>query len=177
MKKIVFTISVLYLFLIFAPVVFSADTAKIGIFDFQKVLSESSAGKITQKQLNDKRNELQNKLKTDNDKLDEMNKAYEREKLVLSPEKQTEKEKDFRNRVNDFKKMQDDFSREFKELEIQSLNKIQEEVFQIINGIGKEEGYLLILEKKAAGVVYSPEKLDISDQIIKKYNSKAAKTN
>ena len=177
MKKIVFTVSVLYLFLVFVPAVFSADATKIGIFDFQKVLSESSSGKITQKQLTEKGNELQNKLKAEKDKLDEMNKTYEREKLVLSPEKQGEKEKDFRNRVNDFKKMQDDFSREFKQLEVQSLNKIQEEVVQIINEIGKADGYTIILEKKAGGVLYSPEKLDITDQIIKKYNSKAAKTN
>jgi len=177
MKKIVFTISVLYLFLVFAPVVFSADAAKIGIFDFQKVLSESSVGKITQKQLTDKGNEFQGKLKTEKDKLDEINKAYEREKLVLSPEKQNEKEKDFRNRVNDFKKMQDDFAREFKQLEVQSLNKIQEDVVQLINEVGKTDGYLLIIEKKAGGVLYSLEKIDITDQIIKKYNSKAAKTN
>jgi len=177
MKKIVFTVSVLYLFLVFVPVVFSADATKIGIFDFQKVLSESNTGKLTQKQLTDKGNEFQGKLKIEKDKLDEMNKAYEREKLVLSPEKQNEKEKDFRNRVNDFKKMQDDFAREFKQLEVQSLNKIQEDVVQLINEMGKTEGYLLILEKKAGGVLYSLEKIDISDQIIKKYNSKAAKTN
>ena len=177
MKKIVFTVSVLYLFLVFVPVVFSADATKIGIFDFQKVLSESNTGKLTQKQLTDKGNEFQGKLKIEKDKLDEMNKAYEREKLVLSPEKQNEKEKDFRNRVNDFKKMQDDFAREFKQLEVQSLNKIQEDVVQLINVMGKTEGYLLILEKKAGGVLYSLEKIDISDQIIKKYNSKTAKTN
>ncbi len=177
MKKIVFTVSVLYLFLVFVPVVFSADATKIGIFDFQKVLSESNTGKLTQKQLTDKGNEFQGKLKIEKDKLDEMNKAYEREKLVLSPEKQNEKEKDFRNRVNDFKKMQDDFAREFKQLEVQSLNKIQEDVVQLINEMGKTEGYLLILEKKAGGVLYSLEKIDISDQIIKKYNSKTAKTN
>lgn len=177
MKKIVFTVSVLYLFLVSVSDVFSADAAKIGVFDFQKVLSESSAGKITQKQLTDKGNELQNKLKIEKDKLDEMNKAYEREKLVLSPEKQGEKEKEFRNHVNDFKKMQDDFSREFKQLEIQSLNKIQEDVVQIINEMGKEEGYTLILEKKAGGVLYSLEKLDITDQVLKKYNLKTAKTN
>ncbi|OGR32772.1 MAG: hypothetical protein A3J80_13215 [Desulfobacula sp. RIFOXYB2_FULL_45_6] len=177
MKKIVLTVSVLYLFLVFVPAVFCADTAKIGLFDFQKVLSESSAGKSTQKQLTDKGNDLQSKLKTEKEKLDEMNKAYEREKLVLSPEKQAEKEKEFRNHVNEFKKMQDDFTREFKQLEIQSLNKIQEEVVQIINEIGKAEGYTLILEKKAGGVLYYTEKLDVTDQVIKKYNSKAAKTN
>lgn len=177
MKKIVFTISVLYLFLAFVPAAFSADTTKIGIFDFQKILSESSTGKLTQKQLTEKGNELQGKLKTEKEKLDEMNTAYEREKLVLSPEKQGEKEKEFRSRINDFKKMQDDFNREFKQLEVQSLNKIQEDVVQIITDIGKEGGYTLILEKKAGGVLYSPEKLDITDEIIKKYNLKAAKTN
>ncbi len=177
MKKIVFTVSVLFLFLAFVPVVFSADTTKIGIFDFQKILSESSTGKLTQKQLTEKGNELQGKLKAEKEKLDEMNTAYEREKLVLSPEKQGEKEKEFRGRVNDFKKMQDDFNREFKQLEVQSLNKIQDEVVQIITDIGKEGGYTLILEKKAGGVLYSPEKFDITDEIIKKYNLKAAKTN
>lgn len=177
MKKIVLTVSVLYLFLVFAPAVFCADGSKIGIFDFQKVLSESSTGKTTQKQLTDKGNEFQGKLKTEKDKLDEMNKAYEREKLVLSPEKQSEKEKEFRNHVNEFKKMQDDFAREFKQMEVQALNKIQEDVVKLINEMGKEEGYMLILEKKAGGVLYSLEKLDITDQIIKKYNSKAAKTN
>ncbi len=177
MRKIVFTVSILYLFLVFVPSVFCADASKIGIFDFQKVLTESSAGKIAQKLITEKGNDLQGKLKTEKDKLDEMNKAYEREKLVLSPEKQGEKEKDFRNRVNDFKKMQDDFTREFKQLEVQSLNKIQEDVVQIINELGKDEGYMLILEKKAGGVLYSLEKLDITDQVIKKYNSKAAKTN
>ncbi len=177
MKKIVFTVSVLFLFLLFVPVVFCADATKIGIFDFQKVLSESNTGKNVQKQLTDKGNEFQGKLKTEKDKLDEMNKAYEREKLVLSPEKQSEKEKDFRNRVNDFKKMQDDFAREFKQLEVQSLSKIQEDVVKIINEMGKEDSYMLILEKKAGGVLYAPDKLDITDQIIKKYNTKAAKTN
>ena len=177
MKKIVFTISVLYLFLIFVPAVFSADATKIGIFDFQKILSESSTGKLTQKQLTEKGNELQGKLKTEKDKLNEMNKAYEREKLVLSPEKQGEKEKDFRASVNEFKKMQDDFAREFKQMEVQSLNKIQDEVVLIINDIGKDGGYTLILEKKAGGVLYFPEKLDITDEIIKRYNLKASKTN
>ncbi len=177
MKKNLVIVSVLFLLFVFVPAAFSADATKIGVFDFQKILLESSSGKLTQKQLTEKGNEFQGNLTAEKDKLDEMNKAYEREKLVLSPEKQGEKEKEFRARVNDFKKMQDDFNREFKQLEVQSLNKIQEDVVQIITDIGKEGGYTLILEKKAGGVLYALEKLDITDEIIKKYNLKTAKTN
>ena len=108
--------------------------------------------------------------------MDELQKAFEREALVLSPEKQQEKQREFRIRVNDFKKMQENFSREFKQLEVKLINKMQKAVFEIANKIGKEEGYLLIIEKKTAGIIYNPEQIDITDQIIKKYNLKVSKT-
>lgn len=177
MKKQVLLLSVLIFFFGLIPFAFGADVAKIGVLDFQKILTESSAGKMTQKQLREKGEELQNKLKVEKDQLDEMKKAFEREALVLTPEKQEEKQRDFRIKINDFKKMQDDFAREFKQLEIKSLNKIQDDIFQLANELGKAEGYLLILEKKAGGVVYSPDQLDITDKIIKKYNLKASKAN
>lgn len=164
-------------FFMMVPFALCADVAKIGIVDFQKIVSESSAGKMTQKLINEKGMEFQNKLKTEKDQLDELKKTFEREALVLSPEKQKEKQRDFRIRVNDFKKMQEDFAKEFKQLELTHLNKIQKEVLEITNELGKEEGYLLILEKKTAGVMYHPDQIDITDKIIKKYNLKTSKTN
>jgi len=175
MKKIFVILSIIIFFFGFIPGGFCADAGKIGVINFQKILKESSVGKMTQKQLSEKGAEFQEKLKTEKAQLDEMKKSFEREALVLSPEKQQEKQREFRIRVNDFKKMQDDLSRGFKQLEVKLLNKIQKEIFQIANEIGKEEGYLLILEKKTAGVIYHLDQLDITDQIIKKYNLKISK--
>ena len=176
MKKIIVILSV-FIFLGIIPQAFCADVAKIGVFNFQKILTDSSAGKIIQKKISAKGNELQKKLKTEKDLLDELSKAIERESLVLSPEKLKEKQRDFRIRVNDLKKMQEEFAQEFKRLEVQFINKIQKEVFEITNEIGKKEGYLLIFERKTAGIVYQPDQLDITDQIIKKYNLQVSKTN
>jgi len=175
MKKAVLILSVVVSLAITSQA-FCADAAKIGVFTFQKILNESSAGKITQKEISTKGSELQEKLKAEKTQLDEMQKAFEREALVLSPEKQKEKQREFRIRVNDFKKMQEDFAKGFKQLELKLINKIQKEVFLITDEIGKSEGYLLILERKTAGIVYHPEQIDITDQIIKKYNLKVAKT-
>jgi len=176
MKKAVITLSLIMFLFGFSPNAFCADVAKIGVFNFQKILTESSAGKIIQKQIAEKGKEFQTKLKAEKDQLDELQKAFEREKLVLSAEKQREKQRDFRIRVNDFKKMQEDFGKEFKQLEVQLIKTVQNEVFQISGEIGKEGGYLLILERKTAGVVYRPDHLDITDQIIKKYNLKVSQT-
>ena len=175
MKKPLIILAATLFFIGVVPFAFSADVAKIGIIDFQKILTESSAGKMTQKKIEDKGNDFKKKLKTEKEQLDELRKAFEREALVLSPEKQKEKQRDFRIRVNDFKKMQEEFAKEFKQLEINLINKIQKEVIEIANKMGKDEGFLLILERKTAGVLFHPEQIDITDQIIKKYNLQIAK--
>lgn len=176
MKKAIGFLSVIMLIIGIAFPVYAADVAKIGVIDFQKILDESSAGKLVKKEITDKGQEFQKKLKAEKDQLDEMSKAFEREKLVLSKEKITEKQRDFRIRVNDFKKMQDDFGKELKRMELSLLNKTQKEVIHISNEIGKAEGYLLILEKKTAGIVYRPDHIDITEQVIKKYNQQVAKS-
>jgi outer membrane protein len=176
MKKILIAVITLALVAGFSPV-FGADVAKIGVVDFEKILKESSAGKLTQKELSTKGEEFKLKLKNEKDGLDELSKAFEREALVLSPEKKKEKEREFRIRVNDFKKMQKEISKEFKGIEIKLINQMQKDVFQIVDELGKEEGFLLIIERKTAGVIYRPSNVDITDAVIKKYNAMAAKKN
>jgi outer membrane protein len=174
MKKIVI---ILFLFIIgFCVIPGVSDAAaaiKIGIFDFQKVIDESVVGKATQKQLMERGSELQKKLQAEKDKLDKMNKAYENEKLVLSPDKKNEKETEMRSSINDFRRLQNDFEKEFKQLEAESLNKIQESVIDIVNDIGKQGNYTVVLERKAAGVIYFTDTIDITKTIIENYNKKA----
>lgn len=160
----------------FAAPAFGADVVKIGTFDVQKILSESSAGKMIQKQLRTKFTDSQGKLKNEKNQLDEMRKALEREALVLSEEKSQEKQREYRIRVNDFKKMQQTVAQDFKKYENQLKAKMVQDIFNIVGEIGKEEGYLLILDEKTAGIFYRPDKLDITEKIIKQYNLKTSKT-
>jgi len=175
MKRILIAIITLAFVAGLTPFAFAADVAKIGVVNFERVLKESSAGKLTQKDLRAKGEEFQGKLKKEKDSLDAISKAFEREALVLSPEKKREKEREFRIRVNDFKKMQEDYTKELRRIEIELINQMQKDVFQIANDMGKEEGFLLIIERKTAGVIYMPAKVDITDTLIKKYNAKVAK--
>ena len=122
MKKIIIILSAIIFSFGFISGGFCADVAKIGVIDFQKILKDSSAGKMTQKQISEKGAELQKKLQAEKIQLDELQKSFEREALVLSPEKQQEKQREFRIRVNDFKKMQEDFSGQFKQLEVKLLS-------------------------------------------------------
>jgi Skp family chaperone for outer membrane proteins len=37
----------------------------------------------------------------------------------------------------------------------------------------EEEGYTVILEKNEAGIIYAPEKLNLTEKVIKKYGETA----
>lgn len=161
-------------FIGFIPTAFAADAAKIGVIDFEKIMKESSAGKMNQKVLNTKGQELKGRLEKEKQALDEINRSFEREALVLSDEKKREKERDFRDQIEDFKKMQEDFANELKSLEIKLINEMQKAVFDIANDLGKQEKYGLIIERKNAGVIYVPDQVDITDLVIKKYNAMTA---
>ena len=151
-----------------------ADVAKIGVINFQKILDSSSAGKMIQKQMGEKSNEIGKQLIGEKNSIIEMEKTYERERLVLSSEKKDEKEREIRIRKNDFIKMEKRETATFKQLQAELLGKFQKEVVVIVEEIGKKEGYLVILEKKQSAVVYFPDSIDITDLVIEKYNKKTA---
>lgn len=175
MKKTIATLAVIVLAACFSTTAFGADVAKIGIINFEKILNDSSAGKVSQKQLKNKWEELQKKLNTEKKSVEDFSLSIERESLVLSPEKKRAKQRELADRVNDLKRMNADFTEEFQLLQNRRINQIQKDVFEITNELGKKQGFLLIMERKVGGVIYAPAQVDITDEVIKLYNAKTAK--
>jgi outer membrane protein len=174
MKQLVFSMIIWLSVIGLVPAAYSADSVKIGVIDFEKIMQESSAGKMNQKALNTKGTELKNKLEKEKERLDEVGRSFEKEALVLSDEKKRELEREFRNQVEDFKIMQQDYANELKNMEIKMINDMQKAVYDIANELGKKEKYTLIIEKKNAGVIYVPDQVDVTDIVIKKYNAVTA---
>jgi len=74
----------------------------------------------------------------------------------------------------DFKNLEKKYSSELQKIQTDSLVHIQKEVQTIADEIGKKEGYLIIIEKREAGVFYAPASVDITDKVIQQYNAKPA---
>ena len=172
-----FRIAAVAVFVLFSAVSsgFTADVAKIGLVDFQKVLTTSSAGKQSKAEINKKGAEMEDQLKAAGNEIEELKNQIERESLVMSAEKSEEKQRELRIKINDFKTMKNNYMKQFQEMERRLVNKIKGETLEIAKTIGKDEGFLLILEKNEAGVLYSPDAIDITDRLIKEYNKSSAK--
>ena len=154
---------------------YGADVAKIGVVDFQKVLEMSNPGKIARNEINEQGRKMEADLKKKGETIEAAKKKLEREALVMSNEMRAEKEREIRISINDFKSLQKKYMDDFKEQEKKLVSRIQKDLFKIVSRIGKKEGFLLILERREAWIIYSPETIDISERVIQEYNADFAK--
>jgi outer membrane protein len=155
----------------FAASSYGADVAKIGVVSFQKILEKSDAGKKATAEINKRGKEMETSLKTKGEEIDATKKKLEREALVMSKEMREQKEREIRISINDFKTLKNKYMADFKQHEARLVRDIQKEVLEIVSEMGKKEGFLVIFEKREAGVLYSPDSIDITDRLIQKYNA------
>lgn len=165
-------LTIIFSICIFSASSYAADVAKIGIVDFQKILEKSDAGKVATAEINKQGKEMEANLKKKGEEIEEIKKKLEREALVMSKEMREEKEREIRININDFKTLQKKYLADFKQEEARLVRSIQNEVLEIIEEMGKKEGFLIIFERREGGVLYFPDTIDVTDRLIQQYNSK-----
>jgi outer membrane protein len=148
----------------------AAADMKIGVVDFQRVLRESKGGKAAKAEIEKKGKSLEASLLKKGKALEAEKKKLEAEAMVMNEASRENKAREFKIKVMDFQALQKKSAEDFKQYEGDVIRRVQKEVFGLVEAIGKKGNYTLIIEKSAA--LYSPDGIDITDQLIKMYNKK-----
>ena len=159
--------AVICLFIAAVPVS-GAEAGKIGIIDFQKLLLESDAGKAIQAEIQRKGRSMESDLRKLGDEIESMMEQLQRGAMVMSPERREQQQRELEIRRYDFQAMQQKYQYEFREMEAMLVEQFRDEVFAIAETLGKQEGYILIIERNAA--IYFPSTIDLTDKVIQVYN-------
>jgi len=174
MKKTSMMIFMAMLFILGTVDITLAAGLKLGVVNFQKVLSNSSPGKMASAEMNKKGKEMEGNVKQREAELMALQKTLEREALVMGKDKSEQKQREFRIKANDYKNLKATYLKEFKQIQARHFNKIKTEVLALATEVGKKKGFDLILEINEGGVMYYNDAIDITDELIKAYNKKAA---
>jgi len=159
-------------FVLFAAAVMAQNLpAKLGVIDVERVISESAAGKESFMKLK----KMQEEKEKDGRKLVEDLSALEKQlsdqKFILSDEKLKDLQKAYEDKQIAFKRFKDDSERDLKNGRDEELKKLEEKIFPIINQVGKDLGYSVLFNKFNSGLVYADEGVDITDEILKRFNT------
>jgi Skp family chaperone for outer membrane proteins len=81
---------------------------------------------------------------------------------------------DLEKKRKDRQRFAEDSLRDIQELQGRLFLKVQNELIAIIEQIGKERGYELIFDLAKSGAVYFNPAIDVTDDVVKRYDSAKA---
>ncbi len=169
MKKIIGFLAILAIICILPCKIKAAQVVIVGFVDIQKTLEECNVGKKAKEDLQG----IVEKKQIDIDKLsaeiESLQKALE-EQVMLSPEKKKEKENVINEKMEIYQRMALSAKKEISKKESEVTEPLIKKIRDIIDKIGKEKGYTLILEKNYSSVLYGSPEIDITSQVIKELN-------
>jgi outer membrane protein len=147
-----------------------ADDIKVGVVDLMKALNESDAGKKAKTELEAAIKAKQTVIDEKGKEIEKMKGDIEKQSSVLSAEAKKSKEDELEKMIREYQRTVSDSQNEVKKRESELTNGILREIRAIVEKMGKDEGYTMIIENAEGIILYSKKDLDLTDAVIKKYN-------
>ena len=147
---------------------------KIGVINVERLVQESALGKEAfnrVKKLNDAKKEEGERLQKE---LRDMEQKLADQGAALAEDKRDALQKSYQEKAIAFKRFQDDANRELEASQKKELSELERRVFPVINQVGKDKGFTLIFNKFQSGLVYAEDTVDITDDVLKVFNTTVA---
>jgi outer membrane protein len=149
-------------------------TGKVAVIDVRRLVTDSVAGKDALARLRKLQEDKIAEAKAKQDEIDQLRKRLNEGRLSLADDKIAELEKQLEEKVTTFRRFQEDAEKEFNKTQEQTFADIERRMAPVIEKAGREGGYTLIFNKFQSGLVYAEETVDITDQIVQRFNAAAA---
>jgi outer membrane protein len=150
-----------------------AAATRIGYIDVQRVLARSAAGVAAREQLEKERAGIQKEMDGRRQELEKLRDEIEKKGPLLTADARRDKQEQFERKRRDAARAADDYQKELEKKEAALLQKVLQEVGGVIERVGKERNYYLIIEKRNAGVLYAATEADLTDEVIRAYDREA----
>jgi outer membrane protein len=94
---------------------------------------------------------------------------------MLSEKARKEKEREYQNKLKEFKRWGEDRQAELKQKEMELTKTTLEGLAATVRKLGAEEKFTVILEKNEAILLYASKAVDLTDRVIQIFNSSSPK--
>lgn len=148
---------------------------KIGSVDIQRAINECQAGQEAKKNLLKDVEKFQRQAADKQKDLQGMKEALEKQAAMLTQQARAAKEKDYQAKLRDFQRWGEDGQNEINQKRIELERNIARGLLKIVQQLGADEGFTVILEKNEQIVLYTSKAIDITDRVIKAYDAKGPK--
>ena len=154
--------------LLAAPAVFAQAAPKIGVVDLQRALNEVEEGAKAKAALKKEFDEKQKALDARQNELKAMKDELDARGNLMKPEAKQERVAELQKKLLEVQQLYFQMQQELTKKEADATSDIFKKMGTIMTTMGQQEGYDLIVEKSA--VLYSKNHLDLTNELIRRYN-------
>ena len=164
-------ISLLATGMISASLAASAEL-KVGSIDIRRAVNECNEGREAKRALAGEVQDYQ-RLSAEKQKgLQDMRDALQKQDVMLAPEARATKERELETKIKEFQRWTEDRENEIKQKQADIETRISIGLQKVIQKLGEDEGYSLILDKNDNIVFFTSTAIDITDRVIKVYDAR-----
>lgn len=153
----------------------SAQAFKVGVVDLQRVLLESQRGQVAKDLLSSTTQSKKEELEKYSNEFKRRQEGLERKVAVLSLEAKEKMVRELQEMQMQLQQMYQQFRTDIQQQDADLTQAILKDLEPILKNLATKESFDLVLEKTESGILYTPEKTDLTDRVIKLYDARKRK--
>lgn len=145
--------------------------AKIATVDLQRAINEVSEGASAKKRLESLMSDKEAAIGKMQKSIETMQAELEKQAAILSDAARKQKEEELYMAQMQFQQAYQRSQGEFQQAYMGAMETLIAKMKPIVATIATEKGYTLVVEVNEGGVYYASPTIDITDELIKRYNA------
>lgn len=148
------------------------EPLRIAVVDVNQALNSTDEGKAAREELARKQREAEARVQPRIERFKELQEELKSKKFVLSEDALYQRQLDLIELKNEIESEMKELEGKFKVDEERIVGPLRKKMIDVVQSIGREQGFTLIVERASPGLLYSREALDITDAVIEQFNKK-----
>jgi outer membrane protein len=145
---------------------------RMAVVDLDQALNSTDEGKAAREELARKQREAEARVQPQIERFKELQDELKSKKFVLSEEALYQRQLDLVELKNEIESEMKELEGKFKVDQERIVGPLRKKLIEIVQEIGREQGFTMIVERSTPGLLYSREALDITDDVIARFNKK-----
>ena len=145
--------------------------SKFAYVDMQRAMLEVDEGKAAKKSLEKMKKKRQKELDARQSELRKMKEGIDAQGTFMKDDVKATKMREFQTKLGELQQTYVGLQKELAQEEAKITKKILERMSRILAKMGEADKYTMIFDKSGAGLVWAPAHLDVTNDLIRRYNA------
>jgi outer membrane protein len=150
----------------------AAAETKIGFVDIQRALREVDEGKAATAVLRRDFDEKQKQLDTKKTEFDKLKGDFEKQSAVMTDQAKKDRASELDRKAMELQQLFLQLQKDLSGREQEVMRGIIDKMANVVREIAEADGFTMVLERSDSGIVYAQPALDLTNELVRKYNTR-----